>query len=73
MSLTWWRKRSRGRFIHPCKGGCGGFLKIKDTHCYGCVADLLSGLPSGSWREQDRNRLESPIPAYELKLIAMFT
>jgi len=73
MSRTWWRRRPRGRFIHPCKGGCCGFLKTGDAHCYGCAGDLLSGLPAGSWREQDRDRPESPIPAYELKLIAMFT
>jgi len=58
MSNSWWRKRPRGRFIHPCLGGCGGYLKARKTHCYGCMLDLLSDLPAGTWRENTLNELK---------------
>jgi len=58
MSNSWWRKRPHSRFIYPCLGGCGGFLKAKTTHCYGCALDLLSGRPTGTWREDNLKALE---------------
>ena len=72
MSKTWWRAKPQGRFVHACKGGCGGFLKARGTHCYACICDLLSGIPAGSWREQEKTERKPYLPPFEVEKTALF-
>lgn len=72
MSRSWWRARSHGRFAHLCKGGCGGYLKAKGVHCYGCMVDLMGGLPPGSWRKREKQKRASSIPRDEVEKTALW-
>jgi hypothetical protein len=72
MSRSWWRAKPQGRFLHMCKGGCSGFLKIKGVHCYGCGMDWLLGLPAGIWREEEKTERRGCIPPNELEKTCLF-
>lgn len=72
MSRSWWRAKPKGRFLHRCKGGCGGFLKARGVHCYACLLDMFGGLPAGSWRAEEKTERRERVPADELEKTCLF-
>ena len=45
--MAYYRIKPKGRYVHPCRFGCGRYIRIKRSPCYACIVALLTGGKAG--------------------------
>jgi hypothetical protein len=64
---SWYRMKRGGRFQHPCRFGCGRWIKTARMACYACVLATLGGENPGpetlaAERAQNRKARRATLP-----------
>ena len=66
-----YRIKPIGKYVHKCNRGCGVYIKARRMPCYGCITDILSGRPAGTWRKEKKKTIAKHVSALTITEVSL--